>query len=37
MENKDRNGNEDIEITDFNRSMSREERNYYGKELDSSR
>ncbi len=34
---KDKNRNEDVEITDFNREMSREERNYYGREFDKSR
>ena len=34
---KDRNGNEDIETTDFNKDMSREERNYYGREFNENR
>lgn len=33
----DRNGNCDVEITDFNKDMSIEERNYYGREYDGTR
>ena len=28
---------EDVKITDFNRDMSREERNYYGEKFDENR
>lgn len=28
---------EDVEITDFNKDMSKEERNYYGKKFDENR
>ena len=37
IESNNRNENEDTEITEFNKEMSREERNYYGRKFDESR